>query len=136
MSIACLVGTFAAAAPASAGDVCVQFSGITCALSGDLGFFRFTGAKFPTSNKKAVRLHGRACGTGTATGTLVMTHDSSLIELGATFICDATPGVISVEFSPASTGIGSSAVLARASYGTYDLSSSCLVSIVDCATEP
>ena len=136
MSIACLFGTLATAAPARAGDLCVAFSGGSCALSGDLGFFRFTGAKFPMSNKKAVRLNGRACGTGTVTGTLVMTHDSSLVELGATFICDATPGVITAEFNPASTAIGSTAVIAYSGYGSYALSGSCTVTIVDCDTEP
>ena len=43
-----------AAAPAKAADVCVQFEGLSCDLSGDLGFFRFMGAKFPSNNKKAV----------------------------------------------------------------------------------
>jgi hypothetical protein len=123
------------AGPAAAGDLCLQYSGGECELSGDLGFFRFMGAKLPKNAKKAVDLHGRACGTGTVTGTAVRNPAGTLIVLGATFICDATPGVISAELSPANTALGSTHA-GDASYGAYELGSTCTVTVVDCDTEP
>jgi hypothetical protein len=125
----------AASAPATAGDVCVQYSGAECDLSGDLGFFRFMGAKLPKSPKKAVDLHGRACGTGTVTGTAVQNPAGNLVVLGATFICDGTPGVITSEMAVADTSVGSTHA-GDASYGAFDLASSCTVTVVDCDTEP
>jgi hypothetical protein len=123
------------AGPAAAGDLCLQFAGETCDLSGDLGFFRFMGAKLPKNDKKAVALHGRACGTGTVTGTAVRNVGGTFINVGATFVCDVTPGVISAELSPADVGVGT-VHAGDAAYGDFALSSSCTVTVVDCDTEP
>lgn len=130
-----LAGSLAGAAPAAAADLCLQFSGASCDLSGDLSFFRFPGTKLPKTAKKAVALHGRACGTGTVTGTVVRNPAGTLIQLGATFVCDATPGVISADIDPANTALGS-VHAGDASYGAFDLSSSCDVTLVDCDGEP
>jgi hypothetical protein len=130
-----VAGAFGSAAPAAAAELCLQFAGASCAVSGDIGFFRFPGTKLPKNPKKAVALHGRACGTGTVTGSAVRNPAGTLIQLGATFICDATPGLISAEFDPASTALGS-VHAGDAAYGSFDLSSSCTVTIVDCAGEP
>ena len=131
-----LAATLAAASlPARAADLCLQFAGPSCDLSGDIGFFRFMGAKLPKNPKKAVALHGRACGTGVVTGTAVRNPDDTLINVAATFVCDATPGLISAAIAPATTGIGS-VHTGDASYGSFDLPASCTVTIVDCAGEP
>jgi hypothetical protein len=131
-----LAATLAAASlPARAAELCLQFEGASCALSGDIGFFRFLGAKLPKNPKKAVALHGRACGTGVVTGTAVRTKDDTLINVAATFVCDATPGLITAEIAPATTGIGS-VHTGDASYGSFDLPTSCTVTIVDCDGEP
>jgi len=131
-----LAGSLAAASlPARAAELCLQFDGASCALSGDTGFFRFLGAKLPKSPKKAVALHGRACGTGVVTGTAVRNADDTLVNVAATFVCDATPGLVSAAIAPATTGIGS-AHTGDASFGTFDLPTSCTVTIVDCAGEP
>lgn len=134
MTAACLGGLLAAAAPAKAADLCVQFDGVSCDLSGDLGFFRFMGAKLPNSIKKATDLHGRACGTGTVTGTAVMNTEGTFVNLSATFVCDATPGLIDVSFAPGATlgAVGSGG----AGYGAFDVNSACTATIVDCAGEP
>jgi len=137
MAAACIAAmTTMTATPARAGDVCVQFAGAGCDLSGDLGFFRLLGAKFPSSNKKAVKVSGRACATGSVTGTLVMSHDSTRVHFGATFDCDAVFGALSADFDPASLAVGSTAATAWASYGDVALGSSCTATVVDCATEP
>jgi hypothetical protein len=130
-----LVAILAGSAPAAAVDLCLQFAGETCDLSGDLGFFRFMGAKLPKNEKKAVALHGRACGTGTVTGTAVRNPAGTLINVGATFICDVTPGVISAEMNPANVAVGSTHP-GDAGYGEYALGSSCTVTVVDCDGEP
>ncbi len=134
MTAACLGGLLTAAAPARAADLCLQFSGGSCDLSGDLGFFRFMGAKLPTSNKKAVRLHGRACGTGTATGTATMNSEGTSVILSATFVCDATAGLIEASFGPA-PALGAMGA-AGASYGSFGVDSTCIATIVDCSAEP
>jgi hypothetical protein len=108
---------------------------MSCALSGDLGFFRFPSTKLPKNAKKAVALHGRACGTGTVTGSAVRNPAGTLIQVGATFICDATAGLISADIDPASTAVGSTHA-GDAGFGSFDLNSSCTVTIVDCAGEP
>jgi hypothetical protein len=125
----------AASLPARAAELCLQFDGASCALSGDTGFFRFLGAKLPKSPKKAAALHGRACGTGVVTGTAVRNPDDSLINVAATFVCDATAGLISAAIAPATTGVGSTHT-GDASFGTFDLPTSCTVTIVDCDGEP
>lgn len=136
VAAAVLAGSFAAAAPASAADLCLQFSGMSCALSGDPGFFRFTGAKFPGNNKKAIKLNGRACGTGSVTGTLVMTSDSTSTHLSASFVCDATFGAITADFNPAQTELNNTSTNAYASYGSVNLAGACTATIVDCINEP
>ena len=136
IALATALALGALAAPAAAGDLCIQYSGATCDLSGDLGFFHFIGGKLPKTTKKVMELHGRACGAGTVTGSAVVTTvGSPLISVGATFICDATPGVISADINPADTSIGSTHT-GRGGYGAYTLGGSCTVTIVDCATEP
>lgn len=131
-----LAAPLVAAAPAAGGDLCLQYAGAGCDLSGDLGFFHFIGAKLPKTVKKAAALHGRACGAGTVTGTAVVdTVGGALVSMGATFTCDGTPGVISADIDPASSAVGSTHD-GSASYGAYSLGSSCTVTIVDCATEP
>lgn len=134
MTAACLGGLLTAAAPAKAADLCVQFDGVSCDLSGDLGFFRFMGAKLPTSIKKATRLHGRACGTGTVTGTAAMNTEGTFVNLSATFVCDATAGVIEASFAPGATlgAVGAGG----AGYGAFNVDSTCTATIVDCAGEP
>ena len=131
-----LAALLCAAPPARAGDLCLQYNGVGCPLSGDLGFFRLMGAKFPKTITKATEIHGRACGTGTVTGTMVMARLDNIIILGANFVCDATVGGIYAGFNPASLAVGSTALNAYASYGDVNLGSGCDVTIVDCATEP
>ncbi|MBI5505626.1 MAG: hypothetical protein HY899_12565 [Deltaproteobacteria bacterium] len=123
------------AAPASAADLCLQFAGATCDLSGDLGFFRFMAAKLPTTNKRVARLNGRACAYGTVTGSAVTVVDGTSVEIGATFICDGVPGVIEANF-PLKPVVGTVSSGADATYGAYSLSTSCTATVVDCATEP
>jgi hypothetical protein len=93
------------------------------------------GAKLPKNVKKATRLNGRACGTGTATGTAAVIDDPSTIHLSAFYVCDASPGVIEANFTPGMTDIGAIGT-GRASSGGFSLGSSCTVTIVDCTTEP
>ena len=124
------------AAPASAAGLCLQFSGGSCALSGDLGFFAFPGAKAPKTPTKAVGLHGRACGTGTASGAMAVTSDASSVHLSATFVCDATFGVITADFAPGSVAVGATSTNAYASYGGVGLDTSCTATVVDCDDEP
>jgi hypothetical protein len=135
IAAAVLAGAPLAPGPAHAGDLCLQFAGMSCDLSGDLGFFRFMKAKLPKNTKKATALHGRACGTGVVTGTAVRNTDGTLVNVAATFVCDATPGVISAEIDAANTGVGS-AHTGSASYNAYALGSTCQVTIVDCVSEP
>lgn len=135
VAAASLVGVLGAAAPAKAADLCIQFSGMSCDLSGAAGFFRFPKAKFPKNNKKPVELHGRACETGTATGTMSMNFESNSIHLSAFYVCEATAGAFTADFSPASTAIGSTSTNAYASYGDVSLGSSCTATVVDCAIE-
>jgi hypothetical protein len=130
-----LAGVLGSAAPSAAADLCLQFDGPTCPLSGDLGFFRFPSTKLPKNAKKAVALHGRACGTGTVTGTAVRNPAGTLIQVGATFLCDATPGLISADIDPANTAVGSTHD-GDAGFGSFDLNASCTVTIADCAGEP
>ncbi len=136
-AVAAFSGLMFAAVPARAGDICLQFSGASCDLSGDLGFFRFMGAKKPKTITKPAEIHGRACGFGTVTGTMVLTHDGGVLTLSGNFVCDATAGAINAEFSsstvlaPGAVGLGG-----LASYGDVNLGSSCDVAVVDCATEP
>jgi hypothetical protein len=134
--LAALVSTvLASAAPSAAADLCLQYGGGECGISGDIGFFRFMGAKLPKNDKKAVHLHGRACGTGSVTGTAVRNVGGTLINLSAVFACDATPGVIDAEINPANTAIGGTGT-GHAAYGAFNLDSGCTVTIVDCDTEP
>ena len=134
VSMTCVLG---AAAPARAADICLQFSGVSCDLSGDLGFFRLIKCKFPTSTKTAVKLNGRACGTGSVTGTAVQSSDGSNIHIGASFVCDATFGVINADFNPTGNlDMGGVSTNAYASYGDVGLGSSCTATIVDCTTAP
>lgn len=135
MTAACLGGLLTAAAPAKAADLCVQFDGVSCDLSGDLGFFRFMGAKLPNSIKKATALHGRACGTGTVTGSAAMNTEGTFVNLSATFVCDGTPGLINAAFTPGMTGLGAVGI-GESGYGAFSLAGSCTATIVDCGTEP
>jgi len=129
--IAMLTATLSTAAPAQAADLCVQFDGGSCALSGDPGFFRFLGAKMPKSNKKAVHLGGRACGTGIVEGLALMNKEKTAIDIRGTFVCDGVPGIIEASFAPGATsGSGS------ATFGTFEEANACTVEIVDCTTEP
>lgn len=131
-SLAAVIG---AAMPAAAADLCLQFSGVTCDVSGDAGFFRFMNAKLPKTVKKGVSLHGRACGTGTATGSSAMIDDPATVHLSAFYVCDASPGVIEANFPVGMTDIGTVGT-GRASSGGFSLGSTCVVTIVDCTLEP
>jgi hypothetical protein len=129
------VGLLVAGAPERASaDFCLQFSGASCFLSGDLGFFRFKG-KLPKKVKKFAPLHGRACGVGPAYGSAVLNTEGTLVEVGATFFCDADQGQISASFTPGSR-IGDTSSLAYASYGSHGLATSCTAVLVDCDLEP
>ena len=129
------VGLLVAGAPGRASaDFCIQISGASCHLSGDLGFFRFK-KKLPKNVKKFVALHGRACGVGPAYGTAIMNTEGTGVEIGATFFCDAEQGQFSALFTPGSR-IGDTSSLAYASYGSHGLATSCSVEIVDCDLEP
>jgi hypothetical protein len=114
-------------------DTCIQISGASCDLSGALGFFRFK-HKLPKKSKKFVPLHGRACSVGPAFGTAVVDSDEMGVELGATFFCDAVQGQFDIWF-PVGAKVGD-AGSGYASYGRYDVLSSCDAEIVDCALEP
>jgi hypothetical protein len=127
--------TLVFASSAHAGDLCLQYAGASCELSDDLGFFRFLGAKLPRSAKKAIHLHGRACGAGVATGSAVVDSSETSIRLAATFVCGDVVGVIDATLDPADTALGS-VHGGRASFFGYDLDSDCSVTIVDCADEP
>lgn len=131
-----LFSAVGSAAPARAAGLCLQFSGGSCALSGDLGFFAFPGAKAPKTPTRVVGLHGRACGTGTASGAMAMTSDSSSVSLGATFVCDSTFGAITADFAPGTLAVGATATNAYSSFGGVALDSACTVTVVDCSTEP
>jgi hypothetical protein len=123
----------ASAAPARAADLCIQLDGVSCPLSGDLGFFRFK-AKLPKNPKKAVALHGRVAGLGSAYGTAVMSNDATSIDIGVTFFADATQGQFNGSFDPTDLA---SVHSANADYGAYDVGGgSCDMTIVDCAGEP
>jgi hypothetical protein len=135
IAAAALAAGSLAPAPARARDLCLQFAGMSCDLSGDLGFLRFMKAKLPKNTKKATALHGRACGTGVVTGTAVRNNDNTLVNVAATFVCDAVPGVIAAEIDVSDTAVGS-VHTGSASYGAYALGSDCQVTIVDCAGEP
>ena len=129
------VGLLIAGAPGRASaDFCLQFSGASCDLSGDLGFFRFKG-KLPKKVKKFAALHGRSCGVGPAYGSAVVNTEGTGVEVGATFFCDAQQGQISALFTPGSR-IGDTSLLAYASYGSHGIATSCTAVIVDCDLEP
>lgn len=136
LAVAVALGlTLALSSSAFAADVCVQYAGASCDLSGDLGFFRFLGAKLPRSAKKAVHLHGRACGTGVVTGSAVLDPTGAPIRLAGTFVCGDVVGMIDATLDPLDTAAGS-VHGGRASFFGFDLDSDCTVTIVDCATEP
>lgn len=137
VAVAAFSGLLFAATPARAGDLCMQFDGASCPLSGDLGFFRFMGAKQPKTITKPTEIHGRACGFGVVTGTMVMTHDGNAVMIGANFVCDATVGAISAGFASATVMVpGATANGGSASFGDVNLGNTCDVTVVDCATEP
>jgi hypothetical protein len=128
------VGVLVAGVPGKASaDTCIQISGASCDLSGDLGFFRFKG-KLPKKAKKFVALHGRACGVGAAFGTAVVNTEATGVAVAATFFCDAEQGQFDLFFSVGAT-LGDTG-FGYASYGAYGLGSSCDGEIVDCALEP
>lgn len=135
LGAALLLTGLAVPAPAAADDLCLQFSGPGCDLSGDLGFFRFMGAKLPKNPKKATALHGRACGTGTVWGTAVRSSDNTSIALAATFACDASTGIIDAGLSITDNSVGT-VHPGDAGFGAFALDSSCDVTVVDCDTEP
>lgn len=118
-----------------AGDLCLQYSGGECDITGLAGFFRFMGAKLPSSPNKAVHLHGRACGIGTVTGTAVPIGNGALVNIFATFECEGTPGLIKAVIDPDETDIGSNHE-GSANLGNFNLNTACTVTIVDCANEP
>ena len=121
-----------ASAPASARDMCLQFSGQDCDFTGQAGFFRFKG-KLPRNKKKFVPVHGRNAGITGVYGTATMDTEESMISLTASFTQDAVFGTIDVFIDPANlngTHFGSS------SYGDIGLGQSCDVDIVDCDLEP
>jgi len=129
------VGLLVASAPERASaDFCLQFSGASCDLSGDLGFFRFKG-KLPKKVKKLAALHGRACGVGPAYGSAIVNTEGTAVEIGATFFCDGEQGQISASFTPGSR-IGDTSSPTYASYGIHGIASSCTATIVDCDLEP
>ena len=129
------VGLLVAGAPGRASaDFCIQISGASCHLSGDLGFFRFK-KKLPKNVKKFVALHGRACGVGPAYGTAIMNTEGAGVEMGVTFFCDGQQGQFTAFFAPGS-GVGDTSSLVYASYGSHGIASSCDAEIVDCDLEP
>ncbi len=128
--------SFAVLAPttAKAADLCLQFDGLYCSLSGDLGFFRFSG-KLPKTKWKSEGLHGRSCKYGAVQAAASMNTDGTFINIHGTFNCDAVNGTINAEIRVATgTAIGS-VHSGRSSYGDFDAGPSCTVTIVDCATE-
>jgi len=137
LATALLASGLLGAVPASAADVCLQFDGPSCDLSGDLGYFHFQAAKLPKNPKQSSALHGRACGGGVVYGTAAMTAAGDQIQVGATFNCDATNGTIIAYMNVPTPGTAIGSVhFGYAGYGTFDLSNSCNVTIVDCTLRP
>ncbi|HYC00719.1 MAG TPA: hypothetical protein VEC57_16420 [Candidatus Limnocylindrales bacterium] len=132
---AALSAAVLAPASALAGDFCLQFSGGSCDLSGDLGFFRFSG-KLPKKAKKSEGLHGRACGTGVVQGAAAVNAEGTVINIHATFNCDATNGNINATLNPETAATLGSVHTGDANYGSFDVGSDCVVTVVDCASEP
>jgi hypothetical protein len=114
--------------PASA-DFCFQLDGGS--FSGDIGFFRFNGAR-PVAPGQIVPLTGRAAGLSPAFGTATVGKDGSYAEYGATFFIDADQGQFDIAFLPPKSKSGSG----RASFGVYGVSDSVTVTVVDCSDEP
>ena len=129
--------SFAVLAPttAKAADFCLQFDGEDCSLSGDLGFFRFSG-KLPKTKWKSEGLHGRSCkGVGAVQAGAAMNTVGTLIKIHGTFECDAVNGTINAEIDVATgTAIGS-VHSGRGSFGDFNPGPSCTVTIVNCADE-
>ena len=123
--------------PVRAADLCVQVNGAGCALSGDLGYFRFMKWRLPGSNKVAKAVNGRACGFGPLTGTAILDSSGTQLAVNITFDCDATRGSLYLGWDDASNPtVGSTIPYVYASYGDYDYTSACDATVVDCATEP
>lgn len=128
---ATLWATVIMAAPAAA-DFCIRLNGGP--FSGDIGFFRFTGA-LPTKAGKIKALAGRAAGLSPVFGSATVVSlepGSTQVEIGATFFIDATQGQFNVFLSGPTfmSGFG------YGSYGVYGVNSSVSVAVVDCTTEP
>lgn len=123
--------TVIVAAPASA-DFCIRLNGGP--FSGDIGFFRFTGA-LPTKAGKIKALAGRAAGLSPVFGSATVVslgRESTQVEIGATFFIDAVQGQFDVFLSGPTFTSGSG----YGSYGEYGVNDSVSVSVVTCATEP
>ena len=118
----------ATAAPARA-DFCMQLNGGS--VSGDLGFFRFTG-KLPKHAGDIVPLSGRAAGLDPVYGSATVATDGSYVEIGATFFVDAEQGQIDVTFVLPKPTHGSG----DGDYGTYGTGQSFDADIVSCGLEP
>ncbi|HYC54258.1 MAG TPA: hypothetical protein VEL28_04895 [Candidatus Binatia bacterium] len=138
MAAAALGLVILAPVAATAADTCLQFSGLNCDLSGDLGFFHFS-AKLPKNGKKAVSLPGRACGTGTVDAAASVNTDETFVNIHGTFSCDATNGNINAALPVATANEIGTVGSGDAAYGSttgFDNGPSCTVTVVDCATEP
>jgi len=140
-----LLSTVAAAAfvailaPAAfAADTCLQFDGVNCDLSGDLGFFKFS-AKLPEKAKKAVSLPGRACGTGVVNAAAAVGNSGTSVNIHGTFNCDGVNGNINASL-PAATandvGTTGSGDAFYSSTDGFQNGPSCTVTVVDCDDEP
>ena len=61
----------------------------------------------------------------------------ALLAVNITFDCDATRGSLYLGWDgPLPPALGSTVPYVYAGYGSYDYTSSCDATIVDCATEP
>jgi hypothetical protein len=128
--VTCLLAIFATilvAFPVWA-DWCLQLDGT---LSGDLGFFRFTGIQ-PRQPGQIVNLAGRVAGLGPAYGTATVNKDGTSLEVGVTFFADAEQGQFDIWLQGPSYLKGDG----YAGYGAYGTSGHVTAKRVLCSGEP
>jgi hypothetical protein len=107
---------------------CLQLDGT---LSGDLGFFRFTGTQ-PKQAGQIVSLAGRVAGLGPAYGTATVSKDGTSLEVGVTFFADAEQGQFDIWLQGPYYLKGDG----YAGYGTYGTSGHVTAKRVLCSGEP